>query len=51
MDFWALRCLEEVREAEEAGVPPPGAVINDVTLHYIKSHVIHITSHYISSHY
>ena len=22
MDFWALRCLEEMREAEEQGVPP-----------------------------
>ncbi|KAK9813665.1 hypothetical protein WJX73_002257 [Symbiochloris irregularis] len=24
MDFWAVRCLEEMREAEEKGVPPPG---------------------------
>lgn len=24
MDFWAQRCLEEMREAEAAGVPPPG---------------------------
>lgn len=24
MDFWAQRCLEEVAEAEAAGVPPPG---------------------------
>lgn len=23
MDFWALRCLEEVREAEAAGEPAP----------------------------
>lgn len=22
MDFWALRCLEEMREAEELGIPP-----------------------------
>ncbi len=22
MDFWALRCLEEMREAEEAGMQP-----------------------------
>ena len=24
MDFWAQRCLEEMREAEEQNVPPPG---------------------------
>lgn len=23
MDFWALRCLEEIAEAEEQGTPPP----------------------------
>ena len=28
MDFWALRCLEEMREAEEQGVPPPGHVLD-----------------------
>lgn len=24
MDFWAQRCLEEVAEADQQGVPPPG---------------------------
>ena len=24
MDFWAQRCLEEVDEAAQNGVPPPG---------------------------
>lgn len=28
MDFWAVRCLEELREAEETGVPA-GAHTND----------------------
>jgi sterol 22-desaturase len=26
MDFWAQRCLEEVAEAAQQGVPPPGHV-------------------------
>lgn len=26
MDFWAQRCLEEIAEASQQGVPPPGHV-------------------------
>ena len=29
MDFWALRCLEEVAEADAAGEAPPGHTSNE----------------------